>query len=219
MDSLIADILSVDVVLVGVSLLRQQEEFETFTSEVGSEDISVEPIGIIPPNMAGVSITLNRDRISLSVLPDRTSIVKEYPSLSNLDEDLDRLAEVTVCAIRNTDTSAQQLRAYGYNMQLVFDLGVEEPASLYIGKRLFGNWFNGELVGGTGQLIFSDGESRWSFNIQPRPNNDMTTKKLYLALNLHIAEESMPHKDKIRSSLGEMREKAVDFMTQLHEGR
>ena len=222
MENHIVDIISVDLVLVGVSLINQSKELDAFIDQVEAESIST-TVGI-SPDVSGAlpapptTHELLRDRIKLTTSPDRTTILKEFPSLIHLEEDLRRLTDVVLCAIRNTDLTEQQLRAYGYNMQLVFDPGIEESASSYIGRCLFGGQFNWQLLGGAGQLFFSDEGRRWAFGIQPRPSNDMNTKRIYLSVNLHFEEKQIPQSSQIISSLEELKGKALDFMTQLHGG-
>lgn len=224
MSSWISEILSMNLVLVNCLLLNDESEIEAFTLDENAEvQASIGFLG--PPGGTGAPIErvveLERDRISIQVIPGRTTISKGFPSFPDVENDILRLCDVTDNAIRNSTVEGNTPTAFGFNMQLVADNDSSEIASSYIGNRLFGGWSDGndwQVEGGTGQLIFRDDRHRrWSFNVQPRPANDMSTKRVYLATNLHLDEDRFPQRDEIKSSYNEMIERISAFLTQLDQ--
>ena len=222
MEETIVDILHADMVLVGVSLLNQQSDRDAFAREIGAELTTTE-IGIGPPPQGDMSAPLQttveiaRDRISIAQVQSRTTIRRDYPSQMELDDDLERLADVAIKAIRHSERQNQQKRAHGYNMACTFDLGLEYPAVRYIGQQLFSNTFEDTLVGGTARLVFlqEDG-SQVTFDVQPRPNNDLQSRTLFVALNVHCRGDRMPKPEQVRTSLKELKPQIMTFMAQLN---
>ena len=222
MATTVRDVLSADLVLVGVNLINSPGELDLFRQSIDEE---VQPgLGLAADLASGLTapgrtFTLPRDRIVLNVSPGRSSIAKEYPSTGDRQEDLARLAQVAACAINSSNLEGQAPLAFGYNMSLVFDPGLQDPAIVFLGQRLFGNQFPNEegweLVGGTGKLIFSDGDHQWTITLQPRPDDDFTSKRVFAALNLHIAEARMPQQDEILGSLIYVWDQAERFMARL----
>ena len=224
----ISDILSMNLVLVNCLLFNEEREIEAFTRNANAEvQTSIGFVG--PPGATGAPIEklveLERDRISIQVIPGRTTITKGYPSFPSIEDDVARLCDVTANAIESSSESSDvednTPTAYGFNIQLVTDNDSDEFASSYIGKRLFGAWrveSDWEVEGGTGQLIFRDArQRRWSFNVQPRPANDSSTKRVFLATNLHLEERRFPHQEEIKSSYDEMLKRIRTFLAQLDE--
>ena len=82
------------------------------------------------------TFTLNRDRIVLTSLPDRSLVVKEYPSLEDPELEWERLAQVATCAIESTEDANRAPRAFGFNYEWVFDVGADETAAGLLGERL-----------------------------------------------------------------------------------
>ncbi len=216
------EVVSANLVLVGVNLLKQTEEFERFSRELDVDlvDLRVE-VGLITNIPSGQTeqsrtITLDRERISLNMSPSRSSITRAYPSV----QDLDRLAKVSALAIESTVLIDQVPKAFGYNIEVVFDQDSGQPAIQYIGKRLFGHQSLGEvgweLIGGTGQLVFADAQSRWTINLRPRSDNPDTSKG-FMSLNLHRDEQRLPNEEEIRASLIEARTKAIEIINRLDE--
>ena len=220
----ISDILSMNLVLVNCLLFNEEREIEEFTLNVNAEvQTSIGFVG--PPGATGAPIEklveLERDRISIQVIPGRTTITKGYPSFPSLEGDVARICYVTKNAIESSNLEDNTPTAFGFNIQLVAGYDSDEFASSYIGERLFGGWSiedDWQIEGGTGQLIFRDDrQRRWSFNIQPRPANDRFTKRIFLATNLHLEEERFPNHEEIESSYNEMLERIETFLKQLDE--
>ncbi len=213
------DVVTTNLVLVDVDLLNQQDEFERFRAKL-DVDLRLE-VGLITNISSGQTepsrkITLDRERIALSLSPSRSSITREYPDRP----DLERLSQVSALAIESTDLAGHVPRAFGYNIELVFDQDSGQPAIQYIGKRLFGCQSLGEagweLIGGIGRLIFADATSRWTVNLQPR-FDDTDTSRVFMSLNLHRDEQRLPNEEEIRHSLMEAWTKAEEIINRLDE--
>ena len=144
MEDAIADILRMDVVLVGLSLLGQERERAAFAQRVDT-DVTFAEIAQGPPGGTPTpfqtAVTLQRDRIAVVTSQDRTVVIREYPSISNLPGDTSRLAQIVRYALDNSDTREQQITAFGFNMQIVLAPGLEETAGRYIAERWSGSRF------------------------------------------------------------------------------
>ena len=222
MAATVLDVLKANVVLVGVELLRRDKEFSEFQNAVQTEvAISASGIVIGPQSsnpQPGRQLSLGRDRIVLETSQSRTTINRDYPS----KEGLDRLAEVAGQAIKKSDVSNQALRAFGYNIELVYDQDSGQSALRYLRDRLFPSYLfrdvGWQLIGGAGILDFrGDGDS-WKAKIEPRLNDPGATR-IFLGLNLHKQETNLPNEDDIRASLGKIWEQAQKFAERLDESK
>ena len=208
----IKDILQTNLILVGVSLINTPEEHAAFRKDVGTEVVRAE-IGL-GQDIIERTHTLNRDRITVAGSSERSVIVREYPA----ESDLERLAQVAGMAISNTDLDGQEVQAFGYNIELVYEPDSEELAIKYLANRMFiphllqdGGW---HLFGGTGRLLFQKGGQSWQARLEPRFNDDTTTS-IFASLNLHRAESSLPTEDDVRDSLNLLWAEAHNIVTQL----
>ena len=209
------DVLKADLVLIGFGLLSTPGEFEEFRSAVGT-DATVAGHGMTidaQTNVAeqGRAISLNRDRIILEIFPSRSTIRREYPTNAG---DLLRLAEVAWQAISNTRNREIGLRAYGYNLDLVYSQDSEPLAQEYLASRLFSNdlplreeW---QLMGGAGRIIYREGENQWQFTLEPR-FNDAATSRIFLTVNLHKDKQEIPSESEMNESLEEVWQQARKF--------
>lgn len=216
----VQDVLKTNMVLVGVGLLNTLGELNAFTEAVGT-DVVPSGAGIafgIPtaPPESGRVLTLNRDRIALELFPSRSTIGREFPTY----QDLGRLAQVAEYAISKTDLGSQELRAFGYNVELVYNQDSGNPSLRYLGDRLFTpNLPSSEgwtLVGGAGRMIFDSRGTRWMINVEPRFNDEAETR-VFLSLNLHIGEQTLPKGSEIRVSLQQAWEEAHNFVAYLDQ--
>ena len=160
--------------------------------------------------------SLNPDRIRITGNHDRTVIAREYPD----ETALERLAEVAWQAIVSTDLKDEELQAYGYNIELVYEPSSQDLAIEYLSKRLFtphllqdGGW---QLMGGSGRLYFQKHEQLWQANLEPRFNNPETTK-IFASLNLHQSEAvlAFPSESDIRDRLNLLWSEAHKMVEQL----
>ena len=210
------DGLQASIVMLGVGVLNEPAEIEQFKALVESE-VSVG--GSIPlssqtvPGETGRTFGLSKDRIVAESSSGRTSITKEYP----LEGDLDRLAHVAHYALEVTAAKVDSPQAIGYNLHVVYDQGLYATAEEYIG-RLFARdipcdegW---RLVGGSGQVVFSEGPDRWSIGLQSRLQERNTTK-VFLAANLHKDNPSWPGLEDMQTNLAKVWRQTGDFISRL----
>ena len=214
------EVIKANLVLVGLRLLGAPEQIESFKRAIGT-DVQSSGVGMGVNMQTGVAepglaLTLSRDRITLDLSASRSMIYRDYPSR----EDLPRLAEVVGHAIRSTLIVEQQLRAFGFNIELIFDQQSSDTAFEYLAKRLFdvgalGNegW---QFSGGAGRLVFSDGARRWTISLEPR-FNDETESRVFLSVNLHRAEQVLPSEDETRDSLEATWDEVHKFVHRLDE--
>ena len=217
MTATLQDVVSVNLVLVGIGLLNDPGEFERFRSALDI-DIRLElglaanvPSGLTEPSR---TLTLNRERIALNLSSSRSTISREYPDNS----DLARLAQVAALAIESTDLGGQSSQAFGYNIEMVFNQDTGQSSVQYLGERLFDYGQLGkegwDLVGGRGQLIFRNAVGQWTVSVEPRFGEE-STSRFFLSLNLHKNEQRLPPEDEITKSLEEIRQEALAFVDRL----
>ena len=131
----VTDVLKANVVFVGIELLNFQEGVEEFQKFVGTEIV---PESVLFASGTGVAtsqakvLKLPRDRMLVQCSSLRSIVEKEYPT----QEDLTRLAEITDCAIRNTQLGDNRPDAFGINIDLVFSQSSEPTALEYLATRL-----------------------------------------------------------------------------------
>ena len=216
MTARLEDVLKTNVVLVGIRLLSTLPERDAFRRVVETDVSEVAPsiqLGISagPTQLElGLStLVLDRDRITLELTPDRSTISREYPS----KEGLERMAEVVGHAIDLSNPGRQQLRAFGFNVEVIYVLGDEDTAYQYIAARLlapdlFRNYF---LRGGAARFHLVREDQTWNLNIEPR-FSDPATNKVFVSLNLHFDSPTMPSKSLIRESLQKVWAQAHSIM-------
>ena len=217
MSTEIQDVLTANMVLVGVDLLNTPESVNAFRLEIDSEVSSGLPHGSI--NNGDRYLTISKHRISLSLAPDRSMIEREYPSRN----DLPMLAEVAQKAMYFTDVGEQhEIRALGYNVRLVYQQDSGLSAAEYLSMRIFrGNLPGNEkwtLKGGSAKMTFGNGDRDLNVTIEPR-FNDPGTEKVYLGLNLHSTEQRLPEKNEVQDSLEEAWDEAEQFIRHLDDIR
>ena len=213
------EVVKADLVLVGLHLLSAPEEIEPFKRAIGT-DVQLAGLGMgvnVQTGAAepGVTLTLNKDRITLDLSASRSAISRDYPSR----EELARLAEVADQAkLATRNIAEQQLRAFGFNIELIFDQQSATTAFEYLSQRLFhvsqlGNegW---QFVGGAGKLVFNDSDRRWTISLEPR-FNDETESRVFLSVNLHNAAQNLPTEDEMRDYLEEFWDETHRFVQRL----
>ena len=124
-----AEVIRADVVLVGYRLLSTDASKEAFAARVFSEVVEASPAPNLTvqlqPSASQEALALfprrlriEKDRITIEIAPDRTTVSMDYPPYMSLD----RLCDVVGHAILASDVGDQSLRAFGFNMHLVFNL-------------------------------------------------------------------------------------------------
>lgn len=216
-----------DLVMLGPNLLAVPDALSRFTENVDDDfqqqeglDISLSA-GSPGGATTGPSRTLifPQDRITLNLIAARSSISRDYPSINRLKDDLGKLAEIATMAIEASGPSARTLlRAYGYNMQVVFRLRGKERAIEYLGERLFSGNIAGSsgktLVGGTASLILRDGATQWTFAANPWPSGDPNADRVALSVNRHTENPlNFPGREAIVRDLLQTWEEAHGFMS------
>ena len=194
MNSLVQEILNASMVFAGIELMTGPNARDALARVANTEVIgtdvgfSVTAGGAPQPSRR---LILQRDRISLDISSARSAVSMEYPP-----RDFSLLSEVINCAIENTRFEGQHLTAHGYNLMLLLEPELTQPAAEYIGNHLFAsrhfgreNW---RLAGGLGTLYFIDGTRRWALNVEPRPRDDMQSNRLFMSVNLHVPGREMP---------------------------
>jgi hypothetical protein len=219
MAATLLDVVSTNLVLVGIGLLRTPVEAEQFKNALDL-DLRVE-LGLLANSQTGVTeqsktFMVNRERTSLTLSASRSTITREYPERN----DLQRLARIATQAVECSDLTDQSLEAFGYNIEMVFGQSSNENAFRYIGRRLFGVNPAGESTwnfeGGAGRLVFSDAFGRHSFSVEPR-FGDESTSRVFLSVNLHRNESNLPEENDIADALDSLWTEAEVFMNRLDE--
>lgn len=212
------EVVKANLVLVGLRLLSAPEEFEDFRRAVGT-DVQIAGAGLATNIQSGIAepqfaLALNRDRITLELSPSRSAVNRDYPSR----RDLSKLAEIAGQAISSTSVEEQELRAFGFNIELVFDQEPETPAFSYLSKRLFDvdalgseGW---RFTGGSGKLIFDDGERRWTIALEPRFSDEIESR-VFLSVNLHNAARKLPTECDLRKYLEDLWDETHRFIQRL----
>lgn len=215
----VQDVVKADLVLLGLHLLRTPDELERFRQSINA-DVQITGTGLVANIASGTtepgrSFAVNKDRITLESSQSRSSIAREYPADK---ADLRRLANVAWQAISSTSHEGQPLRAFGFNMEIIFDQHTETSAFGYLSRRLFtddplGNegW---EFVGGAGRLLFVEGGRRWTVSFEPRFNNEEESR-VFMGVNLHIDERSMPDETELIALLDEIWDESHNFVARL----
>ena len=217
----VQDVLDVNLTLVGIELLNSDEGVTAFRQSVQSE-ISATTTGIAIPAPISADrpiqrqqFELGKERISVVAHAERSAVSRSYPSQI---DDLERLAEVASLAIDNTDVSGQELRAYGYNIDVVGRLTAGLTVDQFVATRVFGSDFRrrigGEFVGGVVRATFeADGEI-WNMRLEPRMNDD-SGSKIFVSLNLHKLDTQIPTRAGVAKSLRQVWEKANKIVESL----
>ena len=215
-------VLKINIVLVGLHLLRNPDEVNAFANSADTEVVTSAlglTIGLPPvsPEL-GQRIELPRDRISIDLTPVRTTIEREYPSCPS---DLEHLAKTAGLAIASTESLDTPPTAFGYNIEAVYNQTSGRSAFSYLGDKLFASggpaltgW---ELVGGSGRFIFNSDEGRWSIRVEPR-FNDEENSRVFLNMNLHKTESRLPDVDDMMASFVHIWRQAESFARHLDEG-
>jgi hypothetical protein len=212
----IEDVLKVNFTQVGVQLLSGPQERAAFNSHVGAEvseavgegiTFGVSPSGFTSPLPMVAQphvLMLQKERTTLELIPDRSTITRDYPE--NIGA-IDRLSDVAGYAIEMSDIESQEQRAFGFNIEAVYELTSGEKAFQFISSRVFAPHLLRDagytLVGGSPRLRFLRGEQIWNITLEPR-FGDPDSNRVFIRLNLHKDGSEIPSKDLIKESLREV---------------
>ena len=209
-----ADVLLVNLILVGADLVNDAEAVSAFHQEVLAEIATTE--GDIGPGLRGRYHEIKKDRITVTWDTTRSVVAREYPGRV----DLERFAQVAGAAIRSTDPTGQALAAYGYNIEVVYDVDPSEAAVKYLADRiLVQDLFQSggrELLGGFVRVFFEKNGFHWQAALEPR-GLDINTSRVFLSLNMRSSDDevSFPTEEEILHSVRLLWEEVHDFMNQL----
>ncbi len=201
-----------NIVLLGLGLLPTEDDLRLFTGMTDG-DVRVEAgllLGPAQPQNASRRITLDRERITLELSSERSLIQQDYPPTP----DLSALVQVIERAIFNTP-STEGVRAFGFNLDLVYETPSREPASRYIATHLFPKTFalneGWNMIGGSTKLSFQQDSITWNADIAPR-FEDATTDRVFFHLNLHKDEARFPDREELLSAFDQIQKSAVTFI-------
>ena len=208
----VENVLQANLTLVGVKLVNTPDERLAFRKAVDTEVATSETGLVGSDEIVERTHVLSRDRIvvtsNIAVTSnvvvtgnvDRTVIAREYPEKI----DLERLAQVALMAIVNTNLGEQKLVAVGYNIELICESDSKDLAFQYLADHLFASHIHEEspLTGGAGRLFFEKSGHRWQARLEPRFNDENTTK-IFVSLNMQRTgfSPSLPTKNEVKESL------------------
>ena len=197
-------------------MVNTPEEREAFRKAVETEVVTTETGLVGSDEVVERTHVLSRDRITVVSNPDRTIVVREYPGKSGLG----RLAQVVAMAIANTNLDEQELRAFGYNIELICESDSKDLALQYLADHLFTSHIlrddESRLIGGSARLFFEKSDRKWQARLEPR-FNDETTTKIFASLNLHHSgpDLAFPTEDDMGASLTLVWNEVQDLLIRL----
>ena len=214
------DVLNVNVVFVvpGEKSIDQERFGECVGAEVTVAQNIMVPASPTPSTLAPstvVSLTLDRERITVEPLPERLQVTKNYPSAP---KELHRVGEVTSCALRHAGLTAGSIVFVGYNMRFVYEL--DQPAVALLKDRCLAptwpNPKNWNFVGSTTcNAIFRDGLGRqWTILMEPR-HRDVESSKLFCDVNFHFQEPHEFRQGLFVSNLQHLWETSTSFVREM----
>lgn len=200
----VEDVLSVNVVLVGIELLKTAAEVAACSAAIGRElhqdGAFLDAVPQAAP-VAGRVLRLPRERILAEVSALRSRVTKEYPSAI---DDVALVARIAAQALASAAVHQPVVPAHGFNLAMVYSAQSGEDALRYLGRRVFappafvpGEWTS---LGGQGKLKFQDGARQWTLTLEPRLQVP-DTPKVFLDINLHVSEAGVPAEDEMETQL------------------
>ena len=200
----VEDVLSVNVVLVGIELLKTAAEVAACSAAIGRElhqdGAFLDAVPQAAP-VAGRVLRLPRERILAEVSALRSRVTKEYPA--DID-DVALVAQVAAQALAGATVQEPEVPAHGFNLAMVYRAESGEDALRYLGRRVFApaafvpqEWTS---LGGQGKLHFQDGARQWTVTLEPRLQVS-NTPKVFFDINLHVSEAGVPAEDEMETQL------------------
>ena len=207
----VEDVLAVNVVLVGVELLKTAPEVDACSAVIGRELIQdgafIDVVAELPP-VRGRALRSARERIVVEVSELRSRVTKEYPAAV---DDVALVAKVAAQALASTTVPEPVVSGYGFNFTMVYHDESGEDALRYLGRRIFAppsfvpeGWSS---FGAQGKLRFQDGDRQWTVTLEPRLQVPKT-QKVFLDINLHVPEARIPQEDEMETHLRALWEQA-----------
>ncbi len=215
------EIINFNLVVLHLDLLTADADLRAFQSSV---DADVRPSSGMSINAATGqpqqtrTLHLERDRIILTLSPPRSSIAREFPSLSNLDTDVGRFAEVVGHALPSMNGLNETPYDFGYNVEMVFDQDQNPTAFGFLGQRLLRSEDatapNREFLGGACRIIIRDELGQWTYTLEPR-FNDPEAQRVFVSVNLHVAQRPLPTQDEVSDVILKVVSGTQDLMNRI----
>ncbi len=217
----LTDILYIDLVMLGSPLLSNEREQDEFRSAMGVSEMNILNVGQVSSGgehetHVQSTIYVEKDRISITSSQERASISRAYPSVSHLEEDLERMARIYKLAVQKSDSARRNPTAYGYNLRAVFDPELEEPAIKYISRQYLNPTVARHYVGGACRLYILEESRRWTLEVRPHPDHDLVTPLVYTQVNLHYNSSRLPNAGQVKTTLAEMSDYTQKIMSNPH---
>lgn len=215
----VQDILTIDAAFVGFELLRDDAEVSRCSAELGTEILTEAGLFIGGPSsiapVQGRRLRMSRDRMFVETTGGRTRVAREYPASIDDVPSVVRLARQAVAC---TDLQGAVPSSFGFNLELVYDQDSGQNALSYLGGRLFAPpsrlhapW---ERAGGSGKLLVREGIRQWTIVLEPRLQVT-DTSKVFLGVNLHVAQARMPDDEEMEMLLRELWDRAHGMIENL----
>ncbi len=216
--------IKVNLVLVGIRLLTESRQLESFSELVGGDAVTrtlgLEFTSAQKPPEPTTLLEFPKDRITLQLGAGRSVIERAYPDTSDL-HDLSRIAEVTTLAVDKSELDGALPTGHDYNVEMVYEQDSGETADKYLSQRLFRandlaaqGW---DAVGGGGRLTYEASDERWEFVAEPRYRS-RDTHKVFLALNLHKEQPVIPEQSDIATTLERVWNEACALSDRIDRG-
>ena len=185
--------------IIGQDILPTPERQSAFREKIGREAVIEQTLvmsagGTAPLATEGHKITFPRERITVVSSEARSSFTKDFPGGA---ADLDELAHMASVAIHEAAGSNGAVWPFGFNASIVYSQTTDATATAYLAHRLI----NRQMfdVAGThiseAPVISIIGHSvecpQWNLRLEPR-FNDLTTSKVFMALNHHFDNADLP---------------------------
>ena len=214
-DATLTDVLSVNMVLVGPRLLQTPDARHRFDRAVVAEVVQAPglQLGIGGPaieigvgsgptlSLDQVVLNIEKDRVSLNIAAGRATIQMGYPD----EKGLKRLAEICDHAIIHSRISDQMVKAYGFNLEAVYDLTTS--ARDFMAAHLLRNPFKGHrFTGGSVRFMFDESGNQLTLVAEPRFGKH-DANKMFMSLNLNVSLSSAPKRSRIEAHLWDVWEK------------
>ena len=199
-----------NVVVANFAALNSESMLHGFLREAeGITSSGLQPDG-------AVSLDFQLDRISVVRRLDGSTLIKrDFPASIN---DLDRLAKIADLAIANSEPH-QGLHTFGFNVEATCTQRSGESSSRYLAERFFdleqlANDGFSDFGSTTWEMEFSDDERRWRLGIR-RLENMFAIPNLYVTLNSHYADQTLPDSRDIKRKLRETWNSIPKFIEKL----
>ena len=192
------EVLKANIVLVGSRFFLDPGQIEALGESIDAEIIEADPVPGLSLNistpgtpssfdLAPKSLTIGKDRITIMLLPDRTSIEMEYPTTLGIN----RLAYVSSRAIALNSKEMSNLRAFGFNIEASYRLASGRHARKFIANNFLASevfeQHGFELEGGAVKLNLRREHKEWNINIEPRAGTGVgDANKVFANVNLHF---------------------------------